>query len=41
LIGESFHFVTPTKVGVQLETSERMKLDSGLRRNDDIRVFLI
>ena len=27
--------VTPAKAGVQLEASQRMKLDSGLRRNDD------
>ena len=28
-------FVTPAEAGVQLEASQRMKLDSGLRRNDD------
>ena len=27
-------FVTPAKAGVQLEASQRMKLDSGLRRNE-------
>ena len=28
-------FVTPAEAGVQLAASQRMKLDSGLRRNDD------
>jgi hypothetical protein len=32
--GRRHHLVTPTKVGVQLG-AEEMKLDSGLRRNDD------
>ena len=30
-----FLFVTLTKVRVQLGASERMKLDSGFRRNDE------
>ena len=28
-------FVTPSEAGVQLAASQHMKLDSGLRRNDD------
>ena len=31
----SIFFVTLTKVRVQLGASERMKLDSGFRRNDE------
>ena len=35
LFGRTSHLVTPTKVGVQLSTFERVKLDSGFRRNDE------
>ena len=35
MLSTYFFFVTLTKVRVQLGESERMKLDSGVRRNDD------
>ena len=36
-----FLFVTPTKVGVQLAASKRIKLDFSFRWNDGITILLI